>query len=123
MKSHIGQHKLMHYLFLLYKECDNSSSTTSNKRAHATIVSKLRNLRLVLLHIELICMPGNDINVYLSPLVEELSMLWYEDIDVFDRYNNQNFKMRGITQKLIGGTVLRDIKHALYVNKAHPTIN
>ncbi|RDX77067.1 hypothetical protein CR513_42866, partial [Mucuna pruriens] len=36
---------------------------------------------------------GNDIDVYLSPLVEDLRMLWDKDIDVFDEYNNQNCQM------------------------------
>ncbi|RDX62701.1 hypothetical protein CR513_58934, partial [Mucuna pruriens] len=38
----------------------------------------------------------NDINVYLSPLVEDLRLLWDEGIDMFDGYNNQNFKMRAM---------------------------
>lgn len=40
--------------------------------------------------------PGNDIDVYLSPLIEDLRMLWEEGVDVFDGYSRQNFKMRAM---------------------------
>src|SRR3954469_3833529 len=40
--------------------------------------------------------PGNDIDVYLSPLIEDLRMLWEEGVDVFDGYSNENFKMRAM---------------------------
>ncbi|GAU37881.1 hypothetical protein TSUD_395650 [Trifolium subterraneum] len=39
---------------------------------------------------------GNDIDVYLSPLIEDLRMLWEEGVDVLDAYSNENFKMRAI---------------------------
>jgi len=28
--------------------------------------------------------PGNDINVYLAPLIENLRNLWVEGVDVYD---------------------------------------
>jgi len=37
--------------------------------------------------------PGNDINVYLSPLLEEFSLLWDQVVEVFDAYENVNFKL------------------------------
>jgi hypothetical protein len=40
--------------------------------------------------------PGNDIDVYLSPLIEDLRMLWEEGVDVFDGYSQENFKMRAM---------------------------
>jgi len=40
--------------------------------------------------------PENDINVYLSPLVEDLKMLWEEGIDVFDRYTGFTFKLHAM---------------------------
>nr|XP_004516691.1 uncharacterized protein LOC101514781 [Cicer arietinum] len=36
--------------------------------------------------------PRNDIDVYLSPLIEDLRMLW-EGVDVFDGYSREYFKM------------------------------
>jgi len=30
--------------------------------------------------------PGNDIDIYLTPLVENLKMLWEEGVDMFDGY-------------------------------------
>ncbi|XP_073226306.1 uncharacterized protein [Cicer arietinum] len=39
--------------------------------------------------------PGNDIDVYLSPLIEDLRMLW-EGVDVFDGYSREYFKMRAM---------------------------
>ncbi|KAK7279834.1 hypothetical protein RJT34_24892 [Clitoria ternatea] len=40
--------------------------------------------------------PGNDIDVYLRPLIEDLTMLWEEGIDVFDAYSCEYFKLRAI---------------------------
>uniref|UniRef100_A0A151UG77 Transposase-associated domain-containing protein n=2 Tax=Cajanus cajan TaxID=3821 RepID=A0A151UG77_CAJCA len=40
--------------------------------------------------------PGNDIDVYLSPLVEDLKMLWEEGIDVFDGYSSELFRLRAM---------------------------
>jgi len=37
--------------------------------------------------------PGNDIDVYLSPLIEDLRKLWDEGVDVFDGYQNETFKL------------------------------
>jgi len=28
--------------------------------------------------------PGNDINVYLTPLIEDLKKLWVDGVDVYD---------------------------------------
>ncbi|XP_058766672.1 uncharacterized protein LOC131640279 [Vicia villosa] len=39
--------------------------------------------------------PGNDIDVYLKPLIEDLKILW-QGIDVFDGYSQENFKMRAM---------------------------
>ncbi|KAH7850588.1 hypothetical protein Vadar_000241 [Vaccinium darrowii] len=38
--------------------------------------------------------PGNDIDVYLQPLIEELKELWEVRVDTHDASANQNFKMR-----------------------------
>nr|XP_009799974.1 PREDICTED: uncharacterized protein LOC104245959 [Nicotiana sylvestris] len=38
--------------------------------------------------------PGNDIDVYLQPLIEELKKLWEMGIDTFDAVTNQTFRMR-----------------------------
>ncbi|XP_058755972.1 uncharacterized protein LOC131629194 [Vicia villosa] len=40
--------------------------------------------------------PGNDIDVYLSPLIEDLKIQWEEGIDVFDGYSCENFKLRAM---------------------------
>ncbi|XP_075096331.1 uncharacterized protein LOC142174437 [Nicotiana tabacum] len=37
---------------------------------------------------------GNDIHVYLQPLIEELKELWEMGIDTFDAVTNQTFRMR-----------------------------
>jgi len=34
--------------------------------------------------------PGNDIDVYLSPLIEDLRLLWDEAIEVFNAYEKVN---------------------------------
>ncbi|XP_020106666.1 uncharacterized protein LOC109722900 [Ananas comosus] len=38
--------------------------------------------------------PGNDIDVFLQPLIHELKKLW-EGVDAFDAFTKQNFNMRG----------------------------
>ena len=35
----------------------------------------------------------NDIDVYLSPLIEDLTKLWDEGVIVFDRYQNVTFML------------------------------
>ena len=40
--------------------------------------------------------PGNDINVYLSPLIEDLTKLWDEGVLVFDGFRNKTFLMRAM---------------------------
>ena len=40
--------------------------------------------------------PGNDIDVYLSPLIEDLRLLWNEGIEVFDAYEKVNFNLRAL---------------------------
>ncbi|XP_058747174.1 uncharacterized protein LOC131620183 [Vicia villosa] len=40
--------------------------------------------------------PGNDIDVYLSPLIEDLILLWEEAVDVDDAYTCDNFKLRAM---------------------------
>ena len=37
--------------------------------------------------------PKNDIDVYLSPLIEDLTKLWDEGVVVFDGYQNETFKL------------------------------
>ncbi|XP_019231381.1 PREDICTED: uncharacterized protein LOC109212211 [Nicotiana attenuata] len=38
--------------------------------------------------------PGNDIDVYLEPLVDELQELWYNGVDTYDASRKENFCMR-----------------------------
>ena len=38
--------------------------------------------------------PGNDIDVYLAPLIEDLKTLWDVGVDVFDGYRKQTFNLR-----------------------------
>ena len=40
--------------------------------------------------------PGNDIDVYLEPLIEDLKELWEEGVDVFDSFKKEVFKMRAM---------------------------
>jgi len=40
--------------------------------------------------------PGNDIDVYLAPLVDDLLKIWNEGVSVYDAYANEIFKLRGI---------------------------
>jgi len=40
--------------------------------------------------------PRNDIDVYLSPLIKYLRLLWDEGIKVFDAYGKVNFNLRAL---------------------------
>ena len=40
--------------------------------------------------------PRNDIDVYLSPLIEDLTKLWDEGVVVVDGYRNETFKLRAM---------------------------
>ena len=40
--------------------------------------------------------PGNDIDVYLAPLIEDLSKLWVEGVDVYDGNAHETFKLRAM---------------------------
>ena len=40
--------------------------------------------------------PGNDIDVYLGPLIEDLKLLWDEGVDVCDGFSGENFKLRAL---------------------------
>jgi len=36
---------------------------------------------------------GNDIDVYLSPLIEDLKLMWDQGVEVFDGFGSGTFKM------------------------------
>ena len=38
--------------------------------------------------------PGNHIDVYLSPLIEDLTKLWDKGVLVFDAFRNETFQIR-----------------------------
>jgi len=40
--------------------------------------------------------PRNDIDVYLTPLIEDLKTLWVDRVDVFDGNLQQTFKLRAM---------------------------
>ena len=40
--------------------------------------------------------PGNDIDVYLEPLLDDLRLLWDSGIEVFDAYKNETFNLRAM---------------------------
>ncbi|XP_078156588.1 uncharacterized protein LOC144552481 [Carex rostrata] len=40
--------------------------------------------------------PGNDIDVYLAPLIEDLKKLWCDGVQVWDAYSKENFNLRAM---------------------------
>jgi len=40
--------------------------------------------------------PGNDIDVYLNPLVEDLKLLWVDGVEVFDDVAFETFMMHAM---------------------------
>ena len=70
--------------------------------------------------------PGNDIDVYLRPLVDELLLLWKEEgVRVWDEYKQENFDLRallfllpstiGLHLAICPDSRIRDTRHALIV--------
>ncbi|XP_058771635.1 uncharacterized protein LOC131645005 isoform X1 [Vicia villosa] len=40
--------------------------------------------------------PGNDIDVYLAPLIEDLKFLWENGVEVYDGYRKESFNLRAM---------------------------
>ncbi|XP_060957897.1 uncharacterized protein LOC115712281 [Cannabis sativa] len=40
--------------------------------------------------------PGNDIDVYLAPLVDDLSRLWHEGVSAYDAFRKEEFNLKAI---------------------------
>ncbi|CAM8982817.1 unnamed protein product [Rhodiola kirilowii] len=40
--------------------------------------------------------PGNDIDVYLAPLIDDLKLLWNEGVRTFDASRQEYFNMRAM---------------------------
>ncbi|GJR44207.1 hypothetical protein Tco_1312310 [Tanacetum coccineum] len=40
--------------------------------------------------------PGNDIDVYLAPLIDDLKTLWDKGVKVYDAYKKDNFSLRAM---------------------------
>ena len=38
--------------------------------------------------------PGNDIDIYLQPLIDELKLLWDSGVETYDASRNETFQMR-----------------------------
>ena len=40
--------------------------------------------------------PGNDIDVYLAPLIEDMKKMWSPGVEVYDAYSGENFQLRAM---------------------------
>ncbi|KAL4563621.1 hypothetical protein LXL04_027666 [Taraxacum kok-saghyz] len=40
--------------------------------------------------------PGNDIDVYLAPLIEDMKKLWIFGVEVYDAYKKEHFQLRAM---------------------------
>jgi len=40
--------------------------------------------------------PENDIDVYISPLIEDLKLMWDQGVEVFVEFANETFKLHAI---------------------------
>ncbi|XP_071689614.1 uncharacterized protein [Rutidosis leptorrhynchoides] len=45
--------------------------------------------------------PGNDIDIYLAPLIDDLKTLWSPGVKVYDSYKRENFNLRAIIFRTI----------------------
>jgi hypothetical protein len=44
---------------------------------------------------------GNRIDVYLRPLVDDLNKLWRPDVDVWDEFKREDFRLHGMLFRTI----------------------
>ena len=74
---------------------------------------------------------GNDIDVYLSLLIEDDTKLWEEEVVMFDGYLNETFNLRAMlfciindfpTYRNLSGYNVKG-HHALSMNKTQVTYN
>ncbi|XP_015959106.1 uncharacterized protein LOC107483023 [Arachis duranensis] len=68
-------------------------------------------------------MPGNDIDVYLEPLVDELKQLW-DGVETYDANKGTTFKMRAMLMWTISdflglGNYLSGTRHRCFLNQGH----
>lgn len=47
--------------------------------------------------------PGNDIGIYLKPLIDELKELWEACSNIYDVFSNQSFNMKDVVLWTING--------------------
>ena len=40
--------------------------------------------------------PGNDIDVYLAPLIDDLNTLWNEGVQAYDAYKQETFNLKAM---------------------------
>ena len=40
--------------------------------------------------------PGNDIDIYLAPLIEDLKTLWETGVEAYDAYQREVFTLRAV---------------------------
>ena len=40
--------------------------------------------------------PGNDLDVYLAPLIDDLKALWNVDIETYDAYRKETFNLQAV---------------------------
>lgn len=45
--------------------------------------------------------PGNDIDVYLEPLVDDLKELWDNGVEIYDAFNKSTFSLRVILMRTV----------------------
>ena len=76
--------------------------------------------------------PGNDIDIYLNPLIEDLTKLWDEGVLVFDGFRNETFHLRAMlfctindfpTYGNLSGYNVKAIVHTSSVKKTQATYN
>ena len=72
MYGNLSSKHLMHVLLIIY----NSPYWLCMKRKYMMLSMMISRTR----------QPGNDIDVYLTPLIKDLRLLWDDGIEVFDAY-------------------------------------
>nr|KYP57386.1 hypothetical protein KK1_003647 [Cajanus cajan] len=63
--------------------------------------------------------PGNDIDVYLSPLIDEFKLLWEKGVEVFDAYREEEVETTGYNLKSIQESRKASLEELIGILKVH----
>ena len=80
-----------------FRDMSSSHSTWQIFIANYNLPSWLcfkRKYNMICLLIQGLKQPGNDIDVFFGPVMDDLETLWKKGVETWDAYDQENFKLR-----------------------------